>query len=282
MQMGAVALLAVSSVPAIQGLQLQQLGLLVAALLAGGFAMAASGRLRLAGVLMAMATIKPQMALLPLAWLLLWASGRWSEKKINPELRDHAGAPDRRRRDPASRMDSRIRSIAGGARRHAGARSLLEFWLGPAAGGTANLIVIAAMVIVGITDRTERAGSPSFAFATAAMAVAATLALPLLAPYNDLLLLPAVLLMARYRQSLWNKRGPARGWVIFAIACLSWFWISSIVLLLASFLVPNGMGALALLPGIASFVLPFSVLALLWPLRRAMSSELPTVSGIDC
>ena len=66
-------LLLLGSVPAVQGIKLQQLSLLVAVLLAGSAAALSSGYLVLAGFLLALSTIKPQLAGLPVAWLTLWA-----------------------------------------------------------------------------------------------------------------------------------------------------------------------------------------------------------------
>src|ERR1019366_8344099 len=63
--------LTLGSVPAVQGIKLQQLSLLVAALLAGSVACVASGFLFCGGVLLALATIKPQLAWPLVAWLLL-------------------------------------------------------------------------------------------------------------------------------------------------------------------------------------------------------------------
>jgi hypothetical protein len=68
----AVALM-LGSVPAVQGIKLQQLSLLVAALLAGAAACVASGFLFCGGALLALATIKPQLAWPLVAWLVVWS-----------------------------------------------------------------------------------------------------------------------------------------------------------------------------------------------------------------
>ncbi len=77
----AMLLLAFTSIPVMQGLQILQLGLLVAALLAAAAAAAVSGYLFLAGVLLAFATIKPQMSLLAIAWFVLWVWGDWHRRR---------------------------------------------------------------------------------------------------------------------------------------------------------------------------------------------------------
>ena len=64
-----------------RGLRLQQLGLLVAALLAAAAFSVANGRLVMAGTLLGFATIKPQTMFLPLMWLVIWCVGDWSKRK---------------------------------------------------------------------------------------------------------------------------------------------------------------------------------------------------------
>src|SRR5208337_4318771 len=59
--------------PMVQGIKLQQLSLLVAALLAGCGACLAGGWLSCAGMLLALATIKPQLTWPLVLWLVAWA-----------------------------------------------------------------------------------------------------------------------------------------------------------------------------------------------------------------
>ncbi len=69
------------SPPVMQGLELRQAAMLVAALLSGAAILADRGRYTLAGIALALATIKPQMCLLPIAWMLLWALHGWATRK---------------------------------------------------------------------------------------------------------------------------------------------------------------------------------------------------------
>jgi hypothetical protein len=63
-----------------RGLVLTQLALLLAFILAAAAWSAVNGYLLSAGALLAVATIKPQMALLPVIWFLLWAVTRLRER----------------------------------------------------------------------------------------------------------------------------------------------------------------------------------------------------------
>jgi len=67
--------------PVVQGLKLQQLTLLEAALLAGCAACLSVGWLFCAGGLAALATIKPQLALPLVLWLLVWSAREWRSRR---------------------------------------------------------------------------------------------------------------------------------------------------------------------------------------------------------
>jgi len=67
--------------PVVQGLKLQQLTLLVSGFITGSILLVVSRQLLFAGILLALATIKPQLTLLISLWLLLWAFSDWRARK---------------------------------------------------------------------------------------------------------------------------------------------------------------------------------------------------------
>src|SRR5262249_52249143 len=69
------------SFAAVQGIKLQQLTLLVCALIAAAMAALAAGHLVLAGALLAVATIKPQLLGILSVWLLFWTLSDWRARK---------------------------------------------------------------------------------------------------------------------------------------------------------------------------------------------------------
>jgi Glycosyltransferase family 87 len=69
------------SPPVMQGLELRQLGLLIFSLLSIAAILAHHRHFTLSGIILALATIKPQMTVLPIAWMLLWAAYGWAERK---------------------------------------------------------------------------------------------------------------------------------------------------------------------------------------------------------
>jgi hypothetical protein len=64
-----------------QGLELRQLGMLVAALLSVSAILADRRHFALSGIALSLATIKPQMCILPIAWMLLWSVNGWATRK---------------------------------------------------------------------------------------------------------------------------------------------------------------------------------------------------------
>jgi hypothetical protein len=76
-----IFLLTLFSYQVLEGLYAAQLGLLVGCLLAAAMLALQRGRLLLAGILMALTTIKPQMTALAIFYLILWSSADWRRRK---------------------------------------------------------------------------------------------------------------------------------------------------------------------------------------------------------
>jgi hypothetical protein len=75
--LASIALLLLCSYPVLEGLYADQLGLLVGFLLAVSLLALQRGWHLLAGIVMSFATIKPQMSMLAVIFLLLWSSHNW-------------------------------------------------------------------------------------------------------------------------------------------------------------------------------------------------------------
>jgi hypothetical protein len=268
--------------PAVQGIKLQQLSLLVAALLAGAVACAVSGFLFCGGALLALATIKPQLAWPLAAWLLLWAISDW-----------------RRRR----RLIFGFGLVMAGLL--AGAEIVLPGWwwmfahaIGQYHRYTQNQSVLlgsweySGVIIAAVAlacgfylwkSRGEDSNSADFGRATALMLAFTVLAVPMFAPYNQVLLLPAILVLVKDRELLSSRSRLLRfGYVAGAFA-LAWQWIASFGLT-AVFL--SGATAWALsgwkVPFFATFTVPVLLFALMFldvRYGQLQKSERPPVKG---
>lgn len=76
----AITILTVISPPVLCGLLLQQVALLVECLIIAALWLVTKRKYWAAGFLLALATSKPQLALIPVIWLTVWGLGRWRER----------------------------------------------------------------------------------------------------------------------------------------------------------------------------------------------------------
>lgn len=258
-----LALLVLSSAPAVQALEMQQLGTLVCTFIAAGALMLRRRAYVLSGMFLAFATIKPQMVLLLCLWLLLWTASKWRERK-NLLLSFSAGvtllivlgewmSPGWIREFIAAM--AAYRHYAGGS-----AQSLVEMFAGRAWG-----IVITLAALIGLAGacfkwRIESPESTEFAQIVTLALASTTVIIPPAAPYNHLLLLPGVLILLRSWTSLWNSGSVMAGISLLATIAIVWPWITAISLLLVSFFSPVQRWSL---PFYCTLIVPLSVTALL-------------------
>jgi hypothetical protein len=250
--------------PAVQGIKLQQLSLLVAALLAGSAACAASGFLFCGGILLALATIKPQLAWPLVAWLVVWA---------------------------LSDLRRRSRFLAGFglvmALLLAAAEIILPGWLWMFAQALqryhqytqnqsvlllpwayAGMFVVAAVLACAFLLwklRSKLADDEEFGSATALVLSLTVLVVPMFAPYNQVLLLPALLVLVRDRTLLTSRSRAMRFLYLAGFLALLWQWIASLGLT-GAYLFVSPAWALSgwKWPFFATFALPVLVFALIF------------------
>jgi len=236
--MATVVVLTLGSFQVLQGLKLQQLSLLVSALIAGSVALVVSGHLAAAGILLALATIKPQLVLPLVLWWLLWVSSDWP-----------------RRKRLALTFGGVMAALVAGAEmafpgwigefRHAlsryreyndGAWSVLQMLTSPLWGDVLAILVLLWMARLGWKLRGAAAGSPAFHRMTALVLAVTVLVAPKTSPYNHILLLPAVLLVARDRRLVWDRGPIARVALTVATLILFWPWLAASLLTFLSWL----------------------------------------------
>jgi len=272
-----VALL-LGSFPAVQGIKLQQLSLLVAALLAGSAACVASGFLFGGGALLALATIKPQLAWPLIAWLLLWAVGDW-----------------RRRRKLIFGFGLMMALLLGGAeiilpgwwrmfahavgqyRQYTQSESVLEVMLneifGSMASGTVGSICGQVLALIAVLAcgpvlwklRRQPSDASGFSAATALALALTVLVVPMYAPYNQVLLLLPILLLIRERAVFMShSRGRRLAYQLGALV-VGWQWVASLGLTVTYWLVSRDLALGGWeLPFFATFALPVWLFALIF------------------
>jgi len=223
--------------PMVQGIKLQQLSLLVAALIAACVACLAGGWLFCGGALLALATIKPQLTWPLVLWLLLWAGGSdW-----------------RSRRRFVFGFGLVMLLLLGGAElvlpgwwrmfiaaieqyhRYTQGQSVLTVMFGTVAGRILDVLSVVACAICVWNLRAESSSTEAFGQATSLVLALTILIIPMSALYNQVLLAPAILALL-WSESLGRPVLPALRLARMAGAILLvWPWIASMGLSLAYF-----------------------------------------------
>jgi hypothetical protein len=262
----AMVLFVLSSPQVMQGLRLRQLGLLIGFLLAMGAWCISRNHLVAAGIILAIATLKPQMAVLPLAWFLVWSLGSWAKRwpllaGFGITLAALAGMGE-------IILPGWPRDFVNGVlayQQYSATTSPLSLILGTRISGELSGLVIIGLLALAWQNRHANAASREFVYTLVSSCIAATLVLRLLTPFNQvLLLLPAVIIVRD-----WDAL-PRAGRSAFAII-VAWPWVTSLVLLL---LHPrlDSTNRLPLLPSAMVVLLPF-VLLLLSTTRWSWTDE---------
>ena len=219
--------------PMVQGMKLQQLSLLVAGLLAACAACLVSGWFWLAGGLLALATIKPQLAWPLTLWLLVWAGSDW-----------------RSRRRFVFAFGITMLLLFGGAQlilpgwlpmfvaglgqyhRYTQSQSVLTSLFGLVLGRIVIAACVVACAICVWRLRRKSASNADFGQAVGFVLALTVVIVPMYAPYNQVLLVPAILALIRSEISDKNilpaiRRARAVGYFV-----LVWSWIATISLAL--------------------------------------------------
>lgn len=261
-----VAVLTLGSVPAVQGVKLQQLSLLVAALVAASAACVASGFLFCGGVLLALATIKPQLAWPLVAWMLLWAMSDWRARRrlvfgFGLTMAVLLGAAE-------IILPGWWRMFAnaiGEYHRYTQNQSVLDM-LVPWGPSGKILAVLGALACAWFLWklRGERADEAEFGSATALVMALTVLVVPMYAPYNQVLLLPAILALARRWAFFISRSRGVRFLYVAGGFALSWQWIASVGLS-GTYLFVSPSAALSgwKWPFLATFAMPVLIFALI-------------------
>jgi len=257
-----VVLLALGSFPVVQGLKLQQLTLLVAFLVALSAALLARDRLFLAGFVLAIATIKPQLVAPLLLCLLLWTASDWAQRQrflwgFALTMAVLMGTSEIFLPGWIGDFRSALREY----RRYAGGQSLLEKFLSPRVGQIFSVAVLGILLVVCWRFRKAKAQSREFQCMLAAVLAITLIVIPMFAPYNQVLLLPAILLIVRQGRELWHRDLLSKAACSLTIAVAGWPWMASLGLTLASlFLGPAALEGGWTIPLYTSLAIPFVLL----------------------
>jgi hypothetical protein len=248
-----------------QGLKLRQLSLVVAALVFGAIVLLVSDHLAAAGILLAVATIKPHLVWLLLLWLALWTAADWKRRyrlamSFLITMVVLVGASEMYLPHWIPRFWQALREY----QRYTGAASVLDKMISPSVGQSAALLSLAMTGLICWKERKEFANSEAFARVLCLVLAVTVLVAPTFAPYNQILLLPAMLLLAREWRGIWERGVAGKLLMTLAVAVTGWPWITSILLAALSFVVrPEILQRFWTVPFWTVWLIPVSVAALM-------------------
>jgi hypothetical protein len=233
-------LLTLGSFPAIQGFKLQQLSLLVASLLAAAVSLLVCGFPLLAGFLMGLASIKPQLVVLPAICLCLWSLGNWRERQrfvwgFGITMLALIGGGEILRPGWISefrRASARYWQYTGGG------RSVLDVELSPLWGRLVAVALVAFLLANTWRLRKAASRTPEFNWLLGLMMATMLMVIPMFAPYNQVLLVPALMVIAYAARTIWNAGLAARLFLVLTGSAVFWPWISAASLVLALTFLP--------------------------------------------
>jgi hypothetical protein len=260
-----LAVLMVGWLPMVQSIKLQQLSLLVAALLAACAACLSTGWLFLAGGLLALATIKPQLAWPVVLWLLAWAVSDWRSRRrfvfgfaliMLPLL---GGAE--------LILPGWLRMFFAAIRQYhqyTQNQSVLAVLFGSIVGRILEVVSVLACALCLRNARRESATTAAFGRSLALVLALTVVIVPMFAPYNQVLLTPAILALLQSEISGALTLPVIRKARVLGGILLLWPWIATLGLSAAYlWLTPELRQRMYLMPFFANFMLPVFVFGLM-------------------
>jgi hypothetical protein len=132
-------------------------------------------------------------------------------------------------------------------------------------------LIVLIVVLFCWKVRKTSADKSMFVFATVLVLSATVVIVPMIAPYNQVLLLPAILFLVQERSRLLDRDRPSRLLAVAAALCIAWPWIGAACLAILSVVFsPSKVQALWTLPVYTTLFIPIGVLSLLLVLSRRL------------
>lgn len=219
-------LLTLATIPYAQGIQLQQLSVLVAFFLAAAVFALATERFIVAGCLLAIATIKPQLSIGLVGCVLLWSLWQWKSRKwvaisFSTALIVLILASEVLLPGWPYQFLAGIQPYL----RYTQATTSIQELLGPV-GGTIVLLFLASIMVLAVwCARSKPVDSDDFRLAISLVLVFTCIVIPSLAPHNQVLLVPAYLLLVKERKRILTLGRIARSLCAAAWLTLVWPWM---------------------------------------------------------
>jgi hypothetical protein len=282
---GVIILLTMSSYSVLEGLFAGQLGLLVGFMLAASILSLQRGREFFSGFLLALTTIKPQVTLLVVVYLLIWSFHDWAKRGrfavgffSTVTLLLGTSLVVR-----PSWIRSWIQTVLA---YHQYTRpplitEVLTSPLGPHASGVATFMIFSGLMVaaVALAWRRRACAADSMEFwltLSLLLAITSITLLPGQAIYDHVILLPGIFFLARYGRELGHGNRVWRLLLAAGSIVLFWPWVAAVGMIVGRWFLPVAVLAsdtIFALPIRTAASLPFAVVALLAYAVRARSTS---------
>jgi hypothetical protein len=247
--------LAISTYPSVLEFHMQNLAALVAIFLAFAAAAAVRNCFSLSGFLLGLSTIKPQLSALVVLCILLWAAKGWQHRKrLVLSFTATMFALVLAGEIVLPRWIPEFAAAARAYSTYATDPSILQFVFGPALARILAVALCGVLLFVSWRLRMSLAGSTDFGWVLA-WAATVTLAILPVTVYNQVLLVPAFLVLIRHWDNLPRllPRALAKG----VFVCQAWQWMTAVIISICSLLVsPERLRFLARVPVLTLIALP--------------------------
>jgi len=227
--------LTAGSYPSVMEFYQQNLAAFVIFLLAVSMACVARGWLTLAGFLLALSTIKPEIAGLMVLWCLFWAAGQWKKRyallaSFSATLATLIVAAEIALPHWIARFLDVIREYQISD----ADLPISEVLLPRFAGKLVTFSLICLLIVLFWRWKASEAGSEAFQWGIAWAAAVTLFVVPKLAAYNHFLLVPALLVLIVHWQDILNANLITRSLTKAAFASQLWQWIAALGFTLCS------------------------------------------------
>lgn len=149
-----------------------------------------------------------------------------------------------------------------------GGKSVLDVMLTPLLGRSVAVVLVATALVLLWRSRHAREDTVNFQWALCLVLATTLLVIPMFAPYNQLLLVPVVMLAVRETRRLWAATRLSRFLLGVAAASLLWPWLAAAGLVIALFFLPGPTVQRAwVLPLLTNFAIPITLFALVFAAR---------------
>jgi hypothetical protein len=239
--------------------------LLVVALVAVAIALLMTRHPVAAGILLALATIKPQVVCVLLFWLAIWTIGDWKGRyRLTVSFLITMAVLFVAAELLLPHWIVRFWHAANEYLRYTDGVPLLDELIPTPWSRLAGLAAAIGAALLCWRDRKPAEDTAEFAFITCLVLAVTLLIVPTHALYNQVLLVPALLLLARHWRAIWLRDRISRALLSAVAILVIWPWLSTIVLAVLSFVMPPEMVQKAwAVPGWTALTLPVAVTGLM-------------------